>query len=185
MGNYSISERWLPCDACGAPLAAPIEGGDCPCARCGAALTAPARPDTRVPRSPRSDEAARRVRLAAQDGKPLLPPAGYEQLVAGSEVPPHKLAEAQLLWSGTRKQLLITPADLAAAERMVWLTTVLRNTLADARAVRALLEGALEVLMLPRHRQQMLGDLSRDATKEGDRESARHRRPAEGWGGSS
>lgn len=173
MGSYSISERWLPCDACGAPLAAPIEGGDCPCARCGATLTAPARPDTRVPRSPRSDEAARRMRLRAQDGKPLLPPAGYEPLVAGSEVPPHKLAEAQLLWSGTRKQLLITPADLAAAERMVWLTTVLRNTLTDARAVRALLEGALEVLMLPRHRQQMLGDLSRDATKEGDRESAR------------
>jgi hypothetical protein len=173
MGNYSIAERWLPCAACGAPIAAPVEGGELACSRCGGTLAAPARPDTRVPPTPPSDEAARRARLEAQDGKPLFPPDGFEQLVAGSDVPPHKLAEAQLIWSATRKQLLTSPADLAAAERMVWLTMVLRNTLTEPRAIRALLEGALEVLMLPRHRQQILGDLSRDATKEGDLASAR------------
>src|SRR5690606_26237386 len=59
------------------------------------------------------------------------------------------------------------------AERLVWLTLMLRNTLTEQRAIRALVEGALEVLMLPRHRQLMLGFLSRDAVKEGDLSSGR------------
>lgn len=172
MGNDSSRERWLPCDSCGAPLSAPIDGGSVPCPQCGATNRVPARPETRVPPSPASDEQARRARLRLQDGKPTVPPAGYEQLVSGSVVPPHKLAEARMIWSATRKQLMATPADLAAAERLVWLTHVLRNTLTDPRAIRALVEGALEVLMVPRHRQQMLCHLSRDAAKSGDLGSA-------------
>lgn len=173
MGIYSSRERWLPCDGCGAPLSAPIEGGRVPCPQCGGTLNAPPRPDTRVPPSPSADELGRRTRLRAQDGQPLVPPPGYEQLVSGSTVPAHKLAEARMLWTATRTQLVATPADFAAAERLVWLTLMLRNTLTEQRAIRALVEGALEVLMLPRHRQLMLGFLSRDAVKEGDLSSGR------------
>ncbi len=113
-------------------------------------------------------------RLRAQDGQPMLPPQGFEQLIVNSEIPPHKLQEAQLVWSATRKALIANPGDLAAADRLVWLTMVMRNTLMekdDAR-VRALLEGALEVSMLPRHRQSLRGHLSRSAVREGDLASA-------------
>jgi hypothetical protein len=143
------------------------------CARCGATTTFPPRPDTRVQRSPPSEEHGRRARLKTQDGKPLLPPAGYEQLVTGSVVPPHRMTEALTLFGATRRHLAAASADFATAERLVWLTLVLRNSLTDERTIRALVEGALEVLMLPRHRQQMLGHLTRGAVKEQDFESAR------------
>ena len=68
------------------------------------------------------------MRLRAQDGKPLLPPQGFEQLVVGSEIPPHKLEEAQMVWSATRRALIANQGDLAAADRLVWLTMVMRNT---------------------------------------------------------
>ncbi|MBZ0119331.1 MAG: hypothetical protein K8H88_20235 [Sandaracinaceae bacterium] len=172
MGHYSTRERWLPCESCGAPLTVPIEGGTGPCPKCGAQLSAPPRPDTRVPPTPRSDEMGRRARLRPQDGRPILPPAGFEPLCAGSEIAPHKMQEAWMVWTATRRQLLSSPGDLGAAERLVWLTMMLRNTLTDERAIRALVEGALEVLMLPRHRQSMLGHLARGAAKEHDLGSA-------------
>src|SRR5262249_31979190 len=100
------------------------------------------------------------------------PPPGMEGLVVASEVPPHKLQEARMIWSATRKQLAAQPGDFAASERLSWLTMLLRNTLTDERTVRGLLQGALEVLILPRHRQTLRGHLSRGATKLGDLASA-------------
>lgn len=102
----------------------------------------------------------------------MTAPVGYESLVSGNVVPAHKLDEARMVWIATRQQLAATPADLATAERMVWLTVMLRNTFTVLRVIRALTEGALEVLILPRHRQLMLGILSREAAKEGDLQSA-------------
>ncbi|HEV8321201.1 MAG TPA: hypothetical protein VG389_06260 [Myxococcota bacterium] len=165
----------LPCDSCTAPITVPIEGGEAHCPRCRTALLAPPRPDTTVPRSSSGDEAQRRERLRAQDGRPTLPPAGLEQMVSGGGVPAHKIQEATLIWAATRKQLASQPADVAAAERLVWLTTVLVNTLLasnDEAGIRALAEGALEVLMLPRHRQTMRTRLSRMAARAGDVDGA-------------
>jgi len=174
MGVFSSQTRCLPCDACGLAIECPIQGGTTNCSRCGAPFAAYARPDTSVPRSPAHDEPGRLMRLRAQDGKPLLPPTGFEQLVVGSEIPAHKLQEAQMVWSATRKALIANQGDLAAADRLVWLTMLMRNTLLekDDPRVRALLEGALEVLMLPRHRQTLRGHLARSAVKERDYDSA-------------
>lgn len=142
------------------------------CPHCRAPIEFGPRPDTSVPRSPPTDERARRERLRPQDGKPLLPPAGLESLAVGSEVPPHKMQEARMIWGATRKALAVNPADIPASERLVWLTMLIRNTITDERVVRALLEGALEVSMLPRHRQALRGHLSRGAAKLGDLSSA-------------
>ncbi len=104
----------------------------------------------------------------------MLPPEGFQQLVVDSQIPPHRMQEAQLVWSATRKGLLANPADLGAADRLVWLTVLMRNSLigADETRVRALLEGALEGLMLPRHRQGMRCHLARGAVRENDFASA-------------
>jgi hypothetical protein len=169
---YSVVERWLPCDSCGNATQIPNEGLTGFCPHCRAPIQFGPRPDTTVPASPPTDEKARRERLRPQDGKPLLPPPGFEQLISGSEVPPHKMQEARMIWSATRKQLAAQPGDFAASDRLSWLTMILRNTLTDERQIRALVEGALEVLILPRHRQGLRGDLSRGATKLGDLESA-------------
>lgn len=174
MGVYSASDRWLPCDGCGLGIKCPIEGGTTSCTRCGAPFGAYARPDTAVPPSPPANEGMRLQRLRAQDGKPMLPPQGFEQLVVNSEVPQHKMQEAQMVWSATRKALLANPGDLGSADRLVWLTMLMRNTLLgnDDTRVRALLEGALEALMLPRHRQGIRGHLARGAVRENDFASA-------------
>jgi hypothetical protein len=142
------------------------------CPHCRAPIAFGPRPDTSVPRSPPTDERARRERLRPQDGKPLLPPPGLESLVNGSAVPPHKMQEARMIWSATRRALAANPADIPASERLVWLTMVIRNSITDERVVRALLEGALEVSMLPRHRQGLRGHLARGAAKLGDLASA-------------
>ncbi len=174
MGIYSASDRWLPCEACGLGIQCPVQGGTTSCSRCGAPFAAHARPDTSIPHSPPSDEGQRLMRLRAQDGKPMLPPEGFQQLIVNSQIPPHKMQEAQMVWSATRKALLGNPGDLGAADRLVWLTMLMRNTLlgTDDTRVRALLEGALEALMLPRHRQGIRGHLARGAVRENDFASA-------------
>jgi len=135
----------------------------------------PPRPDTSVPRSPPSDEAQRRERLRPQDGKPMLAPPGLEGLIVGSDVPPHKLQEARMIFAATCQHLATQPADIAAAERLVWLVAVLANTLletGDTAGIRAITEAAMEVLMLPRHRQQMRARLAILAARANDLDSA-------------
>ncbi len=173
--SFSPRLRVLPCPQCGAAVTVPPEGGEERCGRCSTAVAAPPRPETTVPKSPATDERARRERLRPQDGKPMLPPAGLETLVSGSEIPPHRMQEALMLYAATCKHLAAQPADIAAAERLVWLVALLANTYVDAKdeaALRAVTEGAMEVLMLPRHRQQMRARLAGMAARAGDTRSA-------------
>jgi hypothetical protein len=117
----------------------------------------------------------RRARLRAQDGQPLLPPPGLEQLISGSSIPDYKLQEAQAIWTGTRQQLATQPADIAAAERLLFLTMALKNALTkapDDGRIRAMLESALEVVTLPRHRQTLRCDLARRAATNNDLQGA-------------
>jgi hypothetical protein len=100
----------------------------------------------------------------------MLPPPGLETFLEGGTLAPHRVQEARMVWSATRRQLAASPSDIAAAERLIFLTAGLRNAATgtpDEANVRALLEGALEVMMLPRHRQFMRGHLARTATKAG------------------
>jgi len=98
----------------------------------------------------------------------MLPPAGIEQFIQGGEIPDFKLQEATAVWAATRKQLMAQPGDIAAAERLRFLTIMFLNKFSDPshdRKARGLLEGALEVLMLPRHKQVMRCYLARRAAR--------------------
>jgi hypothetical protein len=169
-------ERWLACEQCGTPLNVPIAGGQVPCAQCGATLSAPPRPDTRVPPTPPMDERARIELLRQQDGRPLLAPPGLEGVITGSRIEPWKMGEARLVWGQTRRHLVANPYDTAAGERLSFLTVAISNQLADLPnpelQQRAIFEGALEAIPIPRHRQVMRGMLARRAAKSGDIASA-------------
>ncbi len=175
MSQFAYRRRVLACDNCGSAVEAAPGGGQTGCPRCGAPMVAPARPDTTVRRSAPMNEMERIHRLRQQDGRPLLPPAGLESLLQGGKIEAWKLAEARQVWGATRRHLASSPADVAAAERIVFLTMMLSNTLApmgDDAALRAIYEGALEVVTLPRHRQAMRCYLARHAARTGDFESA-------------
>jgi DNA-directed RNA polymerase subunit RPC12/RpoP len=172
---FAYRRRVLACERCGAAVEVAVGGGHAQCTRCGAPIVATARPETSVPRSPPMNEMERLHRLRQQDGRPLLPPAGLETLLQGGRIEPWKLNEARQIWGQTRAHLRTQPADIAAAERIVFLTMMLSNTLVgsgDDLGLRALYEGALEVLTLPRHRQTMRCYLARHAARTNDLESA-------------
>jgi hypothetical protein len=171
VGDYTTSERWTMCPQCGAAVRVPIEGGAAAC-RCGNSIDSPPRPDVRIAPSPGADEAGRRARLRAQDGVPLLPPPGCEVLVAGNEIAASKLEMARAMWGATKNRVIEVPGDVGAADRLSWLTMMLRNSSPDERVNRAVCEGALEAMSLPRHQQSLLGHLGRGAAREGDLRSA-------------
>ena len=52
-----------------------------------------------------------------------------EHLISGSSIPDFKLQEARTIWTGTRQQLAAQPGDIAAAERLLFLTMALKNAL--------------------------------------------------------
>lgn len=85
------------------------------------------------------------------------------------------MQEARQIYTGTRRHLLSVPSDVAASERLLFLTMLLSNTLSESGndpALRSLYEGSLEALSLPRHRQMMRGYLARHAARTNDFESA-------------
>jgi hypothetical protein len=74
------------------------------------------------------------------------------------------------VWQQTRAEVRATGSP-AAAERLHFLTIVLSSMLGtqgEAHRQRALLESALDVAVLPRHRQALFSALSRCAVREGD-----------------
>ncbi len=177
--SYSYTFRLVPCEQCAQPIQAAPGGGMVTCSRCNA-------PNTVSPRDERPvtafgmgmtqpiPEPERLMRLRAQDGKPLMPPASVMALMPGGQIPDYKLNEALTIWRSTRARLR-SMQDHAAGEELMFLSIVLSQQFISQQnpaQARAMLEGALDVLSLPRHRQLMLGLLSRGASRMGDVESA-------------
>lgn len=171
--------RVLACAQCGGPLEAALPGALVQCHYCGASLQVGARDDRAVldagPRPP-VDEEERLRRLRAQDGKPLLPPPSVQHLFGpGGTIEAWKVQEAISVWNASRTEVGRTGSP-EAAERLYFLTLVLYQQAGDdaeaAHRKRAMLESALDVLRLPRHRQVMLCALSRLAVFDGDQAAA-------------
>ena len=174
--SFSYQLRVAACDRCGAPCEASVAGGSFACRFCNAqnqlavrdeALVAPARQPIH--------EGERVNRLRMQDGKPLLPPPSIQHLFEGGGVPEWKINEVVAIWNSTRHELRSGPGNYDAAERLVFITMVLSQHFqlkGDKLRQRSLLEGCLDAVSLPRHKQIMRGFLSRAAVRTGDVQAA-------------
>jgi hypothetical protein len=129
--------------------------------------------DAALKRSPAQSEHERLARLAAQDHWAAFP-SPVAELTAAGRVLPSRVADALRLWQELR-QAQKRGAPFENADRLFYLTLALAERALDDREMlrqRALLESALELLELPRHRQVLLAYLARGACRAGDREGA-------------
>ncbi len=172
--HFTAAVRIFLCEACGAPLDAPLTGGQFACTYCRATNVVSGRderPTLGMPAVPMPiDEGERLRRLAMQDGRPLVPPPSLLALIPHGHIEPWRVQEVFAVYQSTRKEVRATHSP-DAGERLFFLTLMISNHLGstneDAR-LRAVLETALDTLELPRHRQVLRGMLSRNAIREGD-----------------
>ncbi|WP_437931004.1 hypothetical protein WMF37_17805 [Sorangium sp. So ce291] len=172
--TYSHTIRALLCPHCGAPLSAPAAGAQISCRYCGVALAIAARDERPLQPAPSAPlpERERLARLRAQVGRPLAPPPLVAELLHEGTLAPWKHQEAAALWQSTRAELASGPRP-EAAERLFFLTILLFSAERDPARKRALIETALDLLTLPRHRQALRCMLARNAALAGDVEAAR------------
>lgn len=172
--HFTAEIRVLLCEACGAPLEAPVAGGQFACTYCRAmnmVSTRDERPTLGMPAMPVPiDENERLRRLRMQDGRPLMPPPSIQHLFPNGAVEPWRVQEVFTVFQQTRKEVKATHSP-EAAERLYFITLVVSNHLSqenDPGRLRALLETSLDTLELPRHKQMLRGMLARNAVREGD-----------------
>jgi hypothetical protein len=172
--TFSHTLRAMLCPSCGAPIAAPTGGGTAPCRYCGVAVQIAPRNDRplQLPTAAPVPEPERIARLRAQVNKPLMPPPVLMPLLHEGGLAPWKMQEAHAMWQSTRAQLAAgVPID--AAEALFFLTLLLFNADKDAERKRAMVETALDTLILARHRQVLRCMLARNAARVGDLDAAR------------
>ncbi len=172
---FTTQVRVLFCENCGGPLESAVQGGAVPCSFCKATNAVRPRLDRFQAMSAQAiSEPERLGRLRMQDGVPLRPPPSLASLVAGNGIPDHKLTEAFDVFQATRKEVKTTNSP-DASERLYFLSVMVAGTLAlkgDFTRVRALLETALDVVVLQRHQNCLRAMLARNAVREGDVVSA-------------
>ncbi len=175
--SYSYQTRVAMCEKCGAPLEVAVGGGHVQCGYCGVSnelLPRDENPLAGVHGAAAGNEQQRMARLAAQDGKPSMPPDEIAGLFEQGELVEWKVDEAVQIWQDSRRALRTAP-NPAVAERLMFLTMALANHFfvkGDTSRQRALFESALDVVTLPRHKQSLRGYLCRLAARDGDLQAA-------------
>lgn len=168
--------RPFVCPRCAAVEFAPAHGGSVRCTRCGTTATLPDRSavlGAASPPPPPSNDPQRLAALRAQDGRPRMPSPTLLAVLGGPSIQTGREQEALVIWQNLRART--AQNDLAAGEDLALLTLMLAQhdfTQAQGELPQALTESALDVLVLPRHRQEMLGRLCRIAASRGDRQRA-------------
>jgi hypothetical protein len=165
----AAARRFVLCDHCGAPVEVPVSAGSAACGHCRAHLEVRMRIDAALKRSPPRSEPERLARLGAQDHWSSFP-SPVAELTAGGRVLPSRIADALALWQRQRAALKRGGA-FELADQLFYLTLALAERALDDREMlrqRALLESALELLELPRHRQVLYAYLARGACRAGD-----------------
>lgn len=173
--SFGYAFRAVLCPRCGAPVSAPATGGAASCSHCGAgAQVSPRdeRPLSQIEPAPPIPEPERIMRLRAQVGRPLVPPPSLMTLLQDGQLAPWKAQEAWALWQGLRNELAAAPR-VDAAETFFFLTLLLAAAETAPPRKRALVETALDLLPLKRHRQALRCLLARDAARAFDIASAR------------
>lgn len=173
--TFGYAFRAVLCPRCNSPLSAPAVGSPTSCSRCGASAQVPPRderPLSQIEPAPPISEHERLMRLRAQVGRPLQPPPTLIHLLQAGQLAPWKVQEAWAMWQSLRSELSAAPR-VDIAEMFFFLTIML----ADAETVpprkRALVETALDLVPLKRHRQALRCLLARDAARSFDFASAR------------
>jgi hypothetical protein len=171
------TERLYVCPGCSAPEQAPERGGTVYCTRCGVPFALPDR--TALPWNAEAwrvmpDSPQRIQQLRAQDGHPRQVTPTLQAVLGGMSVMPGREQEALAIWQSLRARA--QQNDVAASEDLTMLTLMigyLPKMAAEPKLVEALSESALDAAVLPRHRQEQLGRLVRQAAGHGDRARAR------------
>ncbi|MBX7193731.1 MAG: hypothetical protein K1X94_16870 [Sandaracinaceae bacterium] len=171
---FTTQVRVIFCENCGGPLETAVQGGAIACTYCKATNAVRPRLDTFQPNAQGISEPERLGRLRMQDGQPMIPPPSLQALVAGNSVPDYKLNEAFDVFQATRREVKNTQSP-EASERLYFLAVLVASNLAlkgDFARIRALLETALDVVVLQRHQNCLRAMLARNAVREGDLLSA-------------
>jgi hypothetical protein len=165
------TDRLYVCPGCDAPEHAPVVGGLVACSRCGTPCTLPNRgtlPTNLLAAYTPPEDAARLRHLRAQDGR-RRPVSPTLQRIVGTNVQPGHERDALALWQVLR----LRSHRVADSEDLAALTLMLVQTPATPPELcEALLETACDAVVLHKHRQEMLGPLSRMAAGRGDRARA-------------
>lgn len=171
---YARGRRFVLCGNCGATVEVAVEGGRLACGYCSAPIVVRVRADAGQSQAgPPLDEQARIARLASQDPG-FRPPPAIEHLFAGPRVAQVREAEARRIWRDLTGSLG-SVARFEPADQLFFLTMGLAELdleRGNATAQRAVIESALEVLSIHRHRQILTAQLSRSASRAGDLASA-------------
>lgn len=171
---FTTQVRVLFCENCGGPLETTVQGGAVPCSFCKATNAVRPRLDRFQTMAAQVSEPERIAQLRMQDGVATPPPPSVAGLLAGNTIPEYRLAEAFDLFQATRREVKTTQSP-EASERLYFLAVIAASTLAlkgDFTRVRALLETALDVVVLQRHQNCLRAMLARNAVREGDLASA-------------
>ena len=162
--------RVIGCHTCGAPLEIGVAGGLLRCSFCRHQQHATAARE-RVSFGCGLSEAQRLAELAQQDARP--PSRKWiAELLVGDELLPWTVGQALDRYRRLHQSLREQLGDGPTAREQLWeLTLVLAGHFGDRDDLlrqRALLEGALEVLSEPRHRQTIYAQLAVSAARAGD-----------------
>ncbi|HEY8427966.1 MAG TPA: hypothetical protein VIL20_06305 [Sandaracinaceae bacterium] len=175
--SYSIHERVLLCSDCGSILTAPTHGGLVECPACRAPRRVAPRDDRPWAggRSFAGSEQEYLARLRAMDAtESLVPPPSLAHLLRGGQIDPHRTAEALELFRLTCTEVERTRSP-EASERLYWLALMVSSHLlltGEHRLRRAVLESALDFLLLRRRAQVLRCMLASSSAAEGDLRSA-------------
>jgi hypothetical protein len=164
------------CPRCASVELAPMSGGSVACSKCRTPSTLPDRSAVLSvggnPPMP-SNDPQRLAQLRLQDGRPRMPTPTLLGVLGGPSIQPGREAEAIAIWQSLRARS--AQNDVGASEDLALLTLMLAQhpaMEAQGELAQALTESALDVVVLPRHRQEMLGRLCRVAASRGDRQRA-------------
>jgi len=166
------------CAQCGAPFDVPIHGGLVQCRYCSAQSQIAARPGIAAlaaPGAPARSEAERLSLLREQQSRRMLPPPSLAHLFGPDCEPlPGRGGDLRAAWQSARERTRAGAAD--AADELEFLDLILGNELVGANELekhRAMLESALEVFFLPRHRSVVAAELCVAACRHGDVEGGK------------
>ncbi|MCL4750007.1 MAG: hypothetical protein KJ015_07605 [Myxococcales bacterium] len=174
---FQFDLRVLPCETCGAPLEGSSGGGKVICKYCRDEQTLARREDLPLVVGARMPEPERLALLRRQDAHPPPVPSSLAQICVGDRLIPWDVPEALARWRLARRRLAHA-TDPGAAEELFALTRVLSVHYEASGAMlelRALIEGALDELLEPRHRQILRAALARTAALTG------HLTAAQAW----